>query len=249
MTATNWPPHQAPPAARERLPWTLYFVQSTSHRTWQTPWRALQRSHSCVGAREHCAHLQGARTAKSSVMTAVAEPEAPQASVLGPGAAQRPTSVAEQSLSLTPPQKQTLYENTYITHPRGYGEARVACMLRRRCGLLIADLLSALLTHQCYAGVRVQEAEGAGCDPAGSAGAHRRRTLQPREGRAGALYAVWRSLRQVLAAGHGHADSAVPAQQAKQLADDVRERVKALGFERHKLVVMVRPEQQHCLRS
>ena len=30
------------------------------------------------------------------------------------------------------------------------------------------------------------------------------------------------------------------AQQAKQLADDVRERVKALGFERHKLVVMVR---------
>ncbi len=29
-------------------------------------------------------------------------------------------------------------------------------------------------------------------------------------------------------------------QQAKQLADDVRERVKALGFDRHKLVVMVR---------
>jgi hypothetical protein len=29
------------------------------------------------------------------------------------------------------------------------------------------------------------------------------------------------------------------AQHAKQLADDLRERVKALGFERHKLIIQV----------
>lgn len=38
------------------------------------------------------------------------------------------------------------------------------------------------------------------------------------------------------------------AQHAKQLADDLREKVKALGFERHKLVVQVTLTSDHSGR-
>ncbi|KAK9840923.1 hypothetical protein WJX81_000680 [Elliptochloris bilobata] len=115
-------------------------------------------------------------------MAAVVEAEASQSARPSRPSVTRPVSSTAELATSIPPQKQTLYENTYITGPSGYGESYV--FKRRK----VQDVI--------------------------------RQALQERmEG--------------------GRYDPVKGAQQAKQLADDVRERVKALGFERHKLVVMV----------
>lgn len=59
-------------------------------------------------------------------MAAVAEPEM----AAGPSGVTRPVSgAAEQASALTPPQKQILYENAYITSPGGFGEVRPSLKL------------------------------------------------------------------------------------------------------------------------